>query len=162
MDIKFLSQNTFINFVTSGRKNYDSGKGTDGRRNKSNARKGCHYQIRSLFGPIFEQHFHCVQERWGRQTSGRFKETEQFDSLSSFENGGFISGKGTTFTKRSDVKKNLKDAYFSRLIHRNSLKNMRFEWEGSLYQFLWLCFGLFQAPLVFTKLLKVPTVFYNI
>ena len=59
-------------------------------------------------------------------------------------------------------KKNLKDVYFSRLIHRNSLNNMRFEWQGSLYQFLWLYFGLFQAPLVFTKLLKVPVVFYNI
>ena len=109
MDIKFLSWNTFINFVTSGRKNYYRGKGTDGRRNKSNARKGCQYQIRSLlFEPIFEQHFHCVQERWGRQTSDQFKETEQFDSLSSFENEGFISGKGTTFTKRLDVQKESK------------------------------------------------------
>lgn len=60
---------------------------------------------------VFEQHFRCFQERWGRQTSDQFKETEQFDSLSSFENGGFISGKGTIFTKRLDVQKQSKGCF---------------------------------------------------
>ena len=50
----------------------------------------------------------------------------------------------------------LKNVYFSIPIHRISKKNLRFEWEGSLCQFLCLCFGLSPAPLVFTKLLKVP------
>ena len=31
-----------------------------------------------------------------------------------------------------------------------------FRWEGTLYQFLYLCFGLPPAPNVFTKLLKIP------
>ena len=35
-------------------------------------------------------------------------------------------------------------------------KYPRFKWEGSLYEFLCLCFGLGPAPLKFTKLMKVP------
>ena len=32
---------------------------------------------------------------------------------------------------------------------------MRFEWEGSLYEFLCLWFGLGSAPWLFTKFIKV-------
>ena len=42
----------------------------------------------------------------------------------------------------------LKDAYFSEPINWNSQKNLRFEWKGSLYQFLSFRFGLSVAPLV--------------
>ena len=80
----------------------------DGRRNKANAKKGCHYQSRSLSRRVFEQHFYRSQERWGQQTNDQFKETEQFYSLSSFQNGGFVSGKGTTFAKRLDVQRESK------------------------------------------------------
>ena len=56
-----------------------------------------------LSRPIFEQHFYCPKERWGQQTSGQFKGTEEFYSLSSFQNGGFVFGKRTTFTKWLDA-----------------------------------------------------------
>ena len=52
-------------------------------------------------------------------------------------------------------KVDLKDAYFSTPMHWNSQKKLRFEWDGSLYQFLCLCFGFSPALLVFIKLLKV-------
>ena len=48
----------------------------------------------------------------------------------------------------------LKDAYFSVLLHKDSRKLVRFLWEGNLYEFLCLCFGLGAAPRI--KLLKVP------
>ena len=35
-------------------------------------------------------------------------------------------------------------------------KYLRFPWQGSLYEFLCLCFGLGPAPRIFTKLIKIP------
>ena len=50
----------------------------------------------------------------------------------------------------------LKDAYFAIPLSVKSRKYVRFQWKGFLYEFCCLCFGLSPAPLVFTKLLKVP------
>ena len=50
----------------------------------------------------------------------------------------------------------LKDVYFSVGLSKESQKLVRFQWEGSLYEFLCLCLGLSPAPRAFTKLLKVP------
>lgn len=48
----------------------------------------------------------------------------------------------------------LKDAYFSIPINSDYHKYLRFSWQGQLYQFLVLPFGLASAPRVFTKILK--------
>lgn len=53
-------------------------------------------------------------------------------------------------------KSDLKDAYFSIPLYKESQEYVQFQWEGNLYQFQCLCFGLVPAPPVFTKLLKVP------
>ena len=53
-------------------------------------------------------------------------------------------------------KLDLKDAYFSVPLDRSSRKFVRFQWKGTPYEFLCLCFGLGPAPRVFTKLLKLP------
>ena len=50
----------------------------------------------------------------------------------------------------------LRDAYFTIPINQKYRKYLRFKWEGTLYEFLYLCFGLGSAPLIFTKLMKVP------
>ena len=54
------------------------------------------------------------------------------------------------------IKIDLKDAYFGIPLDKSSIKYIRFQWEGNLYEFLCLCFGLGPAPLIFTKLLKIP------
>jgi hypothetical protein len=54
------------------------------------------------------------------------------------------------------LKIDLKDAFWSVPVNRKSRKLMRFEWEGVLYEFRSLAFGLGPAPWVFTKLMKVP------
>ena len=58
---------------------------------------------------------------------------------------------------RSDdlCKLDLKDAYFCVLLNKQSRKYVRFKWEGSLYEFLCVCFGLGPAPRLFTKLIKL-------
>ena len=50
----------------------------------------------------------------------------------------------------------LKYAYFSVPLCKESRKYVRFLWLGNLYEFLCLCFGLGLAPRIFSKLLKVP------
>jgi hypothetical protein len=54
------------------------------------------------------------------------------------------------------VKIDLKDAYFTIPLNRESRKYTAFQWEGSVYEFLVLSFGLAPAPKVFTKIMKIP------
>ena len=53
------------------------------------------------------------------------------------------------------IKIDLKDAYFGIPPDKSSRKYIRFQWEGNLYEFLYLYFGLGPATLIFTKLLKI-------
>ena len=53
-------------------------------------------------------------------------------------------------------KVDLKDAYFCVPLQRNHQTFLRFQWKGYIYEFLCPCFGLDQAPRIFTKLLKIP------
>ena len=57
------------------------------------------------------------------------------------------------------VKLDLQDAYLSVPMHKDMCKYLRFCWEGDVFEFLCLPFGLGPAPMVFTKLLK-PVVSY--
>jgi len=54
------------------------------------------------------------------------------------------------------IKIDLKDAYFSIPLFQESKKFVRFAWEGNIYEFQCLMFGLGPAPRIFSKLLKVP------
>ena len=57
--------------------------------------------------------------------------------------------KGDYFTKLD-----LQDAYLTIPIHSDDRKFLQFMWDGSLFQFSCLCFGLSSAPWTFTKILK--------
>jgi len=52
------------------------------------------------------------------------------------------------------VKMDLKDAYLQVPIHPDHQHLLSFQWEGKIYKFQCLPFGLSPAPRVFTKLLK--------
>ena len=49
------------------------------------------------------------------------------------------------------IKVNLKDAYFMVPIAPHHRPLLRFQWQGNIYQFDCLTFGLPSAPWVFTK-----------
>lgn len=49
----------------------------------------------------------------------------------------------------------LKDAYYSVPIHPSCRKFLRFTWNGNLYEFNCLPFGLCTAPRIFTKIMRV-------
>ena len=57
------------------------------------------------------------------------------------------------------VKLDLSDAFFSIPLHKESRRLVSFHWRGTAYEFRVLCFGMSCAPLIFTKLLKVPIAF---
>ena len=59
-------------------------------------------------------------------------------------------------------KLDLQDSYFSFPLDQNSRKLVRFQWKGTPYEFMCLCFGLGPAPRIFTKLLKIPIEKINI
>jgi hypothetical protein len=48
----------------------------------------------------------------------------------------------------------LSDAFLHILVHESSRKYLQFEWDGHLFQFKVLPFGLSLSPLVFTKVLR--------
>ena len=50
----------------------------------------------------------------------------------------------------------LKDAYFTVPLHESIRKHIRFKWEGTIYEFVCLCFGLGPGPRIFTKFMKIP------
>lgn len=57
------------------------------------------------------------------------------------------------------VNLDLKEAYFLVPIHKNHTKYLRFFFEGTLYEFLVLPFGLSSAPHAFTKIMKPVTAY---
>ena len=54
------------------------------------------------------------------------------------------------------IQLDLKNAYFSVPLDQNSRKFVKFQWKGTLCEFMCLCFGVGLAPRVITKLLKIP------
>ena len=58
-------------------------------------------------------------------------------------------------------KVDFKDAYLCVLLSEEDRKRVMFRWEGTLCQFLCLCFGLAPASYVFIKLLKIPMALFR-
>ena len=74
--------------------------------------------------------------------------------MENLETVRFLVRKGDWF-----VKLDLKDAYLTVPVHNSHQKYLRFQWEGRVFQFKCMAFGLAPAPRIFTKLLKVVVAF---
>ena len=83
----------------------------------------------------------------------RFVKYEHF-KMENLETVRFLVRKGDWF-----VKLDLKDAYLTVPIQNSQKKYLRFKWNGRIFQFKCMAFGLVPAPRIFTKLLKVFVAF---
>ena len=54
------------------------------------------------------------------------------------------------------IKIDLKNAYYAVNLAEESRKLARFQWDGNLYEYMSLVFGLGPAPRIFKKILRVP------
>ena len=92
----------------------------------------------------------------GESPGNKFETSVQFHPLPTIQNGGAQFASKHATGKAFMCKLDLKDTYFGVPLKRESRKYVRFQWEGTLYEFLCLCFGLGPASLIFTKILKIP------
>ena len=108
------------------------------------------YLKREFYGSLFL----ISKKDGGNQAVINLNDLNQFIPYKHFKMEGLQK---YVFQKRDYMcKRDLKDGYFSVPLHKDSRNLVRFLWAGNLYGFLCLCFGLAQAPTIFTKLLKVP------
>ena len=80
------------------------------------------------------------------------EETGLLCRIQTFQDGGLF-----LLNKLLDLKEDLKDAYFSLPLYKDSQTYLRFQWVEKLNQSLCLCFRLSSAPRIFRKLMKIPT-----
>ena len=97
----------------------------------------------------------CIYEGWGQQTSNKFETSEQIHPIPAFQNRGTEFITKHALEGRLHVQAGTKTC-FSCFSKKELVKYVQFQWEGTLYEFLCLCFGLGPALLIFTKILKVP------
>ncbi len=106
--------------------------------------------------PVSEQLVLVGKKDGGNRPVINLKQLNAFVPYQSFKMEGLHLLKEMLQEKDYMCKIDLKDAYFCLLLHPMHTKFVRFQWEGQIYEFLFLCFGLGPAPRLFTKLLKVP------
>ena len=100
-----------------------------------------------------QQLLSCIKKQWGQQTSNKFETTEQFHPIAAFQN------RRTEFITKyaPEGRLHLHAGPKGRLLLCSSEKGIKeICTEGTLYDFLCLCFGLGPVPMIFTKILKVP------
>ena len=106
---------------------------------------------------VFKQYFLGREKRWGKHTFGELKIPKPVNCRSAFQNGRLFCLRELLREGYCMCKLDMKDAYFSVLLHQSSRKYVRFSWsKRNLYDFLYLYFGWGPAPIIFKKLLKIP------
>ena len=123
---------------------------------KEMLRKGAIQQVKSEPGEFLSNLFLVNKKDGGHQPVINLKFLNSFIPYQHFKMEGMHLIKDLLQEHDFLIKIDLKDAYFGIPLDKSSRKYIRFQWEGNLYEFLCLCFGLGPAPLIFTKLLKIP------
>ena len=134
------------------------GKVTNKFRNKGNVEERCNSTGEIRTWGISEQFVLSKQEGWRSSTCNKSQISEQLHTIPTFQNGRNAFDEGSSPRTRLLIKIDLKDAYFGIPLDKSPRKYIRFHWEGNLYEFFCLCFGLGPVPPIFTKLLKIRIV----
>ena len=91
----------------------------------------------------------------GNRPAINLKELNQYILFLHFKMESLQSLKTLLQKTEHMYKLDLKDAYLCVPLSQGHRKRVMFWWEGTMYQFLCLCFGYASAPYVFKKLLKI-------
>ena len=103
MDIKFLSQNTLIKLLYQWEKNYSREKGTGGRINKSNSRKGCHDQSDPYPDQFLSNILTLPKKDGGNRSVINLKKLNNFIHSPHFKIKGLFLVRELLLPKRLDV-----------------------------------------------------------
>ena len=144
-------------FLTKNFKFYQNEQETNcfrGFRIKGDAKERGNKEDSTCSRGVFEQLIPCGEKYYRHVIN--LKMLNQFIPFLHFKMEGLFQLKQIIQEGDWMCKLNLKDASFSVPLNRNSRKFVGFQWKGTLYEFICLCFGLGPAPRVFTKLLKIP------
>ena len=122
---------------------------------KAMLRKGSIMRIQPAKGEFLSNLFLVGKNDRGYHPVINFKRLNQFIPFLHFKMEDLSQLKHIIQDGHWMCKLDLKDAYFSLPLEWNLRKFVRFQWKGTLYEFMCPCFGLHPAPSVFTKLLKI-------
>ena len=106
--------------------------------------------------------FTCKEKRWGLPSCYKSENSKSVCILHALQNGKFADFKIYDEGKRLHMQNRFEGPLSTVPLNKpcrhceTFIGIVRFLWEGSLYEFLSLCFGLGQTPWVFTKIFKVP------
>ena len=105
---------------------------------------------------ISEQFSLSKQKRWRSSTCNKSQISEQLHTLPPFQDERDAFNKGSSPRTRLFDKHRPKRCLFWHTFRQKLKKLYSFSMGRNLYKFLYLCFGLGPAPLIFTKILRIP------
>ncbi|CAC5393416.1 unnamed protein product [Mytilus coruscus] len=126
----------------------------DVNRGQRNVDKRSHCTSKTMQGSIPKQLVLSTQKRWGQRPVLNLKILNQHVMYQHFKMEGLFMIKDLLKVGDFMLKIDLKEAYSVLSISQNHRKFLRFKWEGTLFEYTALPFGLAEGPRLFTKIMK--------
>ena len=97
-----------------------------------------------------------MEKEWGKLTGHQQERVEQINPTCSLQNGGSLPVNKNASFRRLNVQDRRKRRIFCNTTSKKLQKYVKLQRKVNLYEFLCPFFGLFSAPRIFTKLMKIP------